>query len=162
MHKIITLYGQRVAMIMLALNCITVFADPTAIRFENGWAREAPPGIRILAAYGNLINLDNKAYILSGIDSPQFERVEIHKTVIDNDVARMEMLNNLQIEARDTIQLKQGGLHLMLINPHEAMQTGDSVDLLFKFQNSEPLESSIPVQRQIGADDIHHHHSHHH
>ena len=162
MHKIISLFGRHIAVLMLSFTCITVFADAKPIKFENGWVREAPPGVKILAAYGSLVSLIDEDYVISGIDSPQFERVEIHKTVIDDDVARMKMLNSLQIEAHDTVKLEQGGLHLMLINPHQVIKNGDSVELIFKFKNDEVLESSIPVQRQNGEDDTHHQHSHHH
>ena len=80
------------------------------------------PGARMSAGYLTIHNNSREAIVLTSVTSPQYGRVEIHETIIENDIARMRPLDGLAIPAGQSATLEPGGKHLMLMQPQESMQ----------------------------------------
>ena len=78
---------------------------------------EPLPGSRTSAGFLTLANKTATAINISNIVSPQFEVVEIHKSTLEDGVARMRRISELVIPAHATVTLQSGGLHLMLMRP---------------------------------------------
>ncbi len=111
------------------------FAQDAAVQVLDPWVQAAPPQAKVLAAYLELRSTGTEARTLRGASSPAFERVEIHRTVIANQIARMEPVTQLEIAPGSSLRMQPGGLHLMLINPRQRLQAGDSVSLSLQFKN---------------------------
>ncbi len=67
--------------------------------------------------YLTLENNSDKSISIDRITSPQFASVEMHETVIEDDVARMASLTSLVVEPRSSVQFETGGKHLMMSGP---------------------------------------------
>lgn len=79
------------------------------------WARSARMGGNS-AVYFNIKNVSNKDYILLDVYSEVADKVEIHNSFTDlNGVSRMVPINKIVIPARSTVKLQPGGIHIMLI-----------------------------------------------
>lgn len=78
---------------------------------------EPMPGRSMTAGYLLLENRSDAAIEITRIDSAQFGRVELHETVIEDDVARMRRVPALEIPANGSVRLERGGKHLMLMQP---------------------------------------------
>lgn len=73
--------------------------------------------------------------------------VEIHETVIENDVARMQMLpEGITVPAGEAVELRPGGLHLMLIGLHADLVPGMTVTLTLTFESGEVITVRAPVR----------------
>jgi copper(I)-binding protein len=129
-------------------------ADDITVR--DAWVREAPPGAAVLAAYLTLENHSERARQLVAARSPDFDRIEIHATVVRDGVASMMALETLDIEARGRTALAPGGTHLMLIGPHRPLSAGQRVALTLVFAGGETLELTVPV-RSRAAEPEHRH-----
>ncbi len=77
----------------------------------------ARAGVPMRAAYLRLRNNTGKPVRITSASSPSFERVELHETIFDNDVARMRPVTSVVIEANAEISFERGGMHLMLMRP---------------------------------------------
>ena len=106
----------------------STLAAPT-MDITDGWVREAPPTSRVLAAYMQIINLTDSELTVTGITSPDFEAAELHRTVVENGMARMLPVPELTIPAGGSITLAPGGLHLMLMMPAGPLPAGSDVPL---------------------------------
>lgn len=86
------------------------------------------PGTKMSAAYLSLTNNTNQTISISRVASLQYESVQLHESTIEDGVARMRAIQALSIPAGETIALRRGGKHLMLMRP-----TGpaDTVSLQF-------------------------------
>jgi hypothetical protein len=74
------------------------------------------------------------------------EVVEVHETVMDGDVMKMQMLSGgLEIPARGEVLLKPGSYHVMLIGMKRALQVGDTFSLDLQFEKS----GTITVQPEV-------------
>ena len=124
----------------------------------DGWVREAPPTSRVLAAYMQIINLTDGDLTVTGVTSPDFETADLHRTVVEEGVARMLPVPELTIPAGSSVTLEPGGLHLMLFDPVRPLQEGDSVTLVLHRSDAICITLSVPVLRGTGAEHIHHQH----
>jgi copper(I)-binding protein len=80
------------------------------------------------AGFFILTNNTDEVISITGVNSPQFTRVEIHGTTLTDGVSRMRELDVLEVPAHGSVALERGGKHLMLI---QARDIGDSVTLQF-------------------------------
>jgi copper(I)-binding protein len=123
----------------------------------GGWVREAPPTSRVLAAYMQIINLTDTDLTITDISSPDFDSAELHRTVVENGVARMLPVPELTIPAAGSVLLEPGGLHLMLFEPAHPLVQGDTVTLVLRCSDGISLTLSVPVLRNMGEERVHHH-----
>ncbi len=121
---------MRLALI-LALACMTIgCADETgpSLVAANVSIVRPLPGTQTGAGYLELANHSRNTINITRVSSPEFESVEMHETIIENDVARMRPLANLSIAPGTTASFERGGRHLMLLRPYG---TADDVTLQF-------------------------------
>ncbi len=95
------------------------------------------PGSGSSVAYMTLQNKGNADVIIEAAASPQFRRVELHETSLEDGVSRMRPVSSLSVPAGGEVQLMQGGVHLMLLEPRQDLQSGDTVSL--EIQHNEGL-----------------------
>jgi copper(I)-binding protein len=86
------------------------------------------PGMPMSAGYFVLTNNSGQAISISQVTSPQFASVQMHETVIKDEVARMVPLEMLILQPDETVSFEPGGKHLMLMRPANDI---DSVTLEF-------------------------------
>lgn len=107
------------------------------IAVENAWIPEAPPSVSAQAGYLDITNYFANTMVLSGAESPFFDQVVLHQTVVDKetDFARMIEQPSISIKAGQTLKLDPGGYHLMLITPRQAMNAGALIPVTLLFEN---------------------------
>ncbi len=90
------------------------------------------------AGYFVLENRGSETLRITAVTSPQFDHVEIHETVVENDVARMRPMHEIVVAPGARVVFEPGGMHLMLFEPHRPL---DRVTL--NFTDGEALLLSI-------------------
>ena len=127
---------------MKVISCIALFlsfiSSPVfasdiphkTLEVHNPWVREAPPTIKILAGYFTLHNHSDKTHTVLSVTSPQFDRVEIHRTEIKEEMAHMAPVSKIIIGPKNQVLFEPNGLHLMLINPKGKVKKGDKLNLI--------------------------------
>ncbi|MDJ0917548.1 MAG: copper chaperone PCu(A)C [Woeseiaceae bacterium] len=100
------------------------------------------PGASMSAGYFLLENRSAEAITITRVDSPQFGRVEVHETILENDVSKMRRLDALTIPANGSVRLERGGKHLMLMRPADDVS---SVELGFFTSEGLVLSTSTRV-----------------
>ena len=83
-------------------------------------------GMDMSAGYLTLKNNTGTAIVVTQVRSPQFARVEIHETTIEDGISKMRALDSLTVPANGAARLERGGKHLMLM---QARDLKDSVTL---------------------------------
>ncbi|NNG11808.1 MAG: copper chaperone PCu(A)C [Halobacteria archaeon] len=147
--------------ILLALLYSLIAAADSALEVTDPWIREAPPGANVLAAYMVIANQDIQAATITAIASPDFERIEMHRTLVEDGVARMVPVESLQIAAAGRVVLEPGGIHVMLYNPRRLLREGDSVALDIQLSGAACIRVNVPVAKMNAGDDDDHQHHHH-
>ncbi len=98
------------------------------LTITNAWSPQAPPG-RMMAGFMQLHNDSEQPVVLVRGESDRFGRVEIHTMRMDEGVMRMRKLDELEIPPGESVELRPGGLHLMLMQPEGRFELGEQFDL---------------------------------
>ncbi len=127
------------------------------LNITEGWVRAMPPNMTRTAAYMHIENTTEKDITLLSAKCDNFNKVEIHKTVIANDFARMLPVEKLVIPAQGIIELKPKSFHIMLLERQAHLKEGDTVDITLAFDNDTSQTLTLPVKR---SDQKMMHHNH--
>ncbi len=98
------------------------------------------PGMKMTAGYLTLHNNTGEDITIDRVTSPQFGKVEMHETVIEDGVSRMSALGNVVLPSREAVEFRPGGKHLMLMRPDENL---DAVTLEFHSGDAVVLTVSV-------------------
>jgi periplasmic copper chaperone A len=119
------------------------------IVIKSAWSRSAPElmsGTGIV--YMTITNTGNSVETLLAGKTPAAQSIELHMHTVDaNGVFRMRMVDGGRIEIApgETVELKSGGLHIMLIDLTKALEAGDSFPLTLKFEHAGEVTFYVPV-----------------
>ena len=116
-------------LVLVAAGCTKTDGGPIEVSSLRVFA--PVPGTTTGVAYFKVKNPGAVPITLLSVSSPQFERVEIHETVINDGVASMQFLRSVEIDAG--VEFTDGGKHIMLMQPVGKAGVGDPVELRLKF-----------------------------
>ena len=114
---------------MLALACGQPAGPPLTI--SNVVVLEPVPGMSVAAGYLVLENHSDQPITIEKVTSPQFASIEMHETIILDDVARMVSLSSLIVDRRSNIVFEPGGKHLMMFASSSDIMPGLPVTIQF-------------------------------
>jgi copper(I)-binding protein len=124
-----------------------------SIQAEDVWARPAMAASESGSMAGTggvfmlLKNEGKEADRLLGGSTDVAKAVEIHETVMDGDVMKMQMLpDGLEIPAGGEVLLKPGSYHVMLIGLDRDLKVGDTFTLELQFEKSGPMALEVTVR----------------
>jgi len=123
-------------------------ADGADLAFEAAWVRGMPPGVKMTAGFGRLLNDGEQAIELVTFSSPQFGDVSLHRTELVEGVSRMREVPSLVIAAGEAVELAPGGYHLMLMMPVESLSEGQAVTVEFTDADGQVFRFEVPVERR--------------
>jgi len=138
----------RPIFILLLAMAFPSYAGDAALRIDNAWVAEAPPSSRVMVAYMTFINTGAQPVKLVAAASRAFKTVEFHETTEKDGVAGMVYHESLDIPAGGRVELKRGGLHLMLFSPTRALRAGDTVSFRFTTAEGQVITQDIEVRRR--------------
>lgn len=141
---------KRALLAVALLLAAPALAAPSPVRVNGAWVREAPPGAPSMAAYLTIENAGARPLELRRVTSPLFDHVEMHVLETDAD-GLVEMLEvpGFTVKPADTLALRSGGPHLMLMGPKRQLKAGDRVPLTLDFGSVGRL-TIAPVVRRPG------------
>jgi len=119
---------------------------PGGITVLAAWSRATGPGMSVGAGYMMIANLGAAPDRLLSVSSPIAERVEIHRTSIEDGTVRMrQVADGVTVPARGTVEFSPGGLHLILVQLKQSLRAGQSVPLTLVFERAGAFTASMSV-----------------
>lgn len=97
---------------------------PAELDISDAWIKNLPPAVPVRAGYMTIHNPAGGDQRIVGVTSEAFDSVEIHQSLMQDGMMRMEQQDELVIDAGATVRLEPGGLHLMLMGPREPTKPG--------------------------------------
>jgi len=110
-------------LVALSLLCSCENSDKPPFVATDIVITEPMPGKLMSAGYITLSNNTRALIELTHIVSPNFESIEIHESIVDNGIAKMQRIDSLSIQAGSTSKLERGGKHLMLMRRTDSSET---------------------------------------
>lgn len=87
---------------------------------------------------------------LVGVSSPVAGVAEVHEMKMENDVMRMRAVAGLDLPAGQTVSLKPGGYHLMLMDLKAPLAKDSTVPVTLMFKDAKGVESKLEVVLPVG------------
>ena len=109
------------------------------------------PGSSIGVAYLTIDNNSGRPITINDVRSPQFASVEMHETTQEDGVSAMRMLQQIVVEDGGTVQLREGGLHLMLKDAMPGAGPGAPVSLEISHDQGLLIVSAV-MQARLPAE----------
>jgi copper(I)-binding protein len=78
--------------------------------------------------------------------SPAARVVELHTHIREGDVMRMRPVADIPIPPGQTVHLRPGGLHIMLIGLTEPLRQGATVPLTLRFERAGEVQVTLGVE----------------
>lgn len=119
---------------------------PSAVTARDPYARAVPPGQPNSAAFMTLTNGSGEPRALVSAASPAAKTVELHTHLNEGGMMRMRRIERIEVPAGTKVELKPGGLHLMLIGLTGDLSPGDAVDLTLSFDDGSQTQVKAPVR----------------
>jgi copper(I)-binding protein len=149
------------ALLFLSLAFTASAAETSTLQFSNAWVRATPPNAQVAGAFLSIENTATKSDRLLSASTDVAAKVEIHEMKMDGEVMQMRQLSDgLSIPAKQTVTLKPGSIHLMLIAPKQPFAEGQKVaiTLIFEKAGKRRLEFAVSKQAPEQATSEHMHH----
>ncbi len=83
--------------------------------------------------------------------SPASGKVELHTHVKEGDVMKMRQVDQISIPASGTVELKPGGLHIMLFDLQQDFIEGKSIEVTINFANGDQQTFTAPPIKKVMA-----------
>lgn len=136
--------------------CLLLFAGcshrsasprPTTFELNDAWIRPASDTAATTAAYVQLVNGTSTPITVSRFSSNVARVVELHQTSIDSQgESHMAMRDSVVIAAGDTLAMKPGGYHLMLIGTSRPLPVGTVGRLAMQLSDGSIVATSARVR----------------
>lgn len=148
----------RKHMIAAVLACAS--GSTLAVEVSAAWARPTAPGAKVGGGYLTLHGGATNDRLLSAT-TPAAANVELHTHVMDGGVASMRAIKAIDVPAGGKVELKPGGLHLMLIKLKAPLKAGETIPVKLRFEKAGDVDAKLTVATQAPGGAIDHgHHSH--
>lgn len=121
---------------------------PTGLRVADAWARPTADTTRPSAVYLTLHNGSAAPDTLLTVRTTVARTVEMHRSATDADgVMRMRPVDHVVVPPHDSVALRPGGLHLMLVGLRQPLRAGEQVALVLAFARADTLRVDAVARR---------------
>ncbi len=145
MNKLRYVNGLAVLVLAAGLS-VPAFAGSQDVSVEQPWARASIGVKRPGAAYMIVRNTGEDAVTLTGLATPLAMMPEIHESKTNADgVSSMTPVDEITIEAGESVALEPGGLHAMLMKLQNPMTEGESFPLTLTFADGGEVTVEVPI-----------------
>lgn len=85
------------------------------------------------------------ATTITGVQSAEVERAELHESTMENGVMQMKAVSDVEVPARGEVRFRQGGLHVMLFGLDDAARAAGKVTLSISFADGTSRDVEAPL-----------------
>jgi copper(I)-binding protein len=117
------------------------------LEINNAWIKNLPATVPVRAGYMSLYNPDSREISILSITSEKFASVQIHQTIEEDGIMRMEHVPVLKIGPGARLILEPGGFHLMMMQPQQETEPGDEIEIWISFDDGSEQNLMMTVRK---------------
>lgn len=131
--------------LITALFVLAAASAHAQVDVTDAWARATGPGQKATGVFMNLTA--KKATRLVGVKTELTPVAEVHEMKMDKDVMKMQAVKALDLPAGQTVSLKPGSLHVMLMDLKAPVAEDSHVVLTLLFEDA----AGVKTQQEVHA-----------
>jgi len=151
----------RTLTLLAAIGSASAWAQ---VKVDNAWARATVQGQKATGAFMKLTAPQTTQLV--AVSTPVAGVAEIHEMKMDGGVMKMRAVPALDLPANQSVELKPGSYHLMLMDLKAPLAKDASVSLTLTFKDAKGVESkqqiTLPVSTGMPQGAAHPHGEHKH
>ena len=137
---------QRTA-IALALSALIAGPALAQVSVKDPWVRATVAGQKATGAFMQIADpaggkLVSASTSVAGV-------VELHEMSMEGSTMKMRAIPGIELPAGKTVELKPGGLHVMLMDLKQPLAAGDSVALTLIVEGKDKKRETIEVKAAV-------------
>ena len=105
---------------------------------------------RPAAGYFTVSNAGDSAIDLTGASSSACASLMLHRSVEENGIGKMMMVDKVPVPAKGSAAFAPGGYHLMCMSPSTAVTPGATVPVTLSFSNGKSRTVDFAVKGATG------------
>jgi copper(I)-binding protein len=117
------------------------------VEVKDPWVRATVPQQTATGAFMQLRSAQGARLVSA--KSPVANTVEIHEMKLVDSVMKMRAVTGIDLPAGQTVELKPGGYHIMLLDLKRQMKDGDAVPLTLVVEGKDKKRESIEVRAVV-------------
>lgn len=138
---------STLALFVFVVLLLTACSQAGGIAIRDAYARATPPEAQTTGAFAVITNGGQQADRLISAASPAAKTVELHETVTEGGVMKMQPHpEGWEIPAGGRLELAPGGKHIMLIDLVAPLKAGDTIELTLTFEKAGAIKVQAPVK----------------
>lgn len=135
--------------VIVALAALIATPALAQVDVAGAWVRATVPGQMGTGAFMTLIAKDGARVV--GAESPVAGVVEVHEMKMEGGVMKMRAVEALELPAGKPVELKPGGLHVMLLDLKRPLKVGEKVPLSLRIETRDRKLVTLPIEAEVGA-----------
>ena len=147
----------RATAALLAVLTVVATTHPLLAHAENAgditivhpWSRPAAQGQNGVI-YLDIKNMGAAEDRLLSVGTPLAERVELHRSTMEDGIHRMEKVDSIAVPAGGTVELAPGGLHVMLVKLKFMLMAEETIPVTFTFEKAGDITTGVSVETRGG------------
>ncbi|WP_024973859.1 copper chaperone PCu(A)C [Ralstonia pickettii] len=136
---------SSVCLAVLTAGLLASAAAFAQVTVQDAWVRGTVPGQTSSGAFMTLQSADGAKVV--GVTTPVAGTAEIHEMKMEGNVMRMRAVPSLELPKGQTVQLKPGGYHVMLMDLKQPLAKDATVPLTLKVE----LADKRVVEQKVEA-----------
>lgn len=138
--------------LLLALGMTGAVQAASIIEVGPAWSRITAPSVPVGAVFLELTNTGDEDDVLVSATTERSPHVELHNHVHDNGVMRMrEVAGGIPLPKGQTVSLKPGGYHIMLMKMPKPLVLKDEYKVTLKFKKAPTQTVTVKVNNGVGV-----------
>jgi periplasmic copper chaperone A len=143
---------------LLASATVSVAQAAEPLQLSQAWVRAMPPTQAMTAGYLSAVNVGSETITVIGASSSLRGVAEIHTSRDVDGMVRMEQVSELTLAPGESVEMRPGGMHMMLLDLPAMPSEGDKVTLCLELAAADPVCTEAPVRRGGEQHSQHNHH----
>lgn len=119
--------------------------DLDKLSIVHPWSGITRGGLKTAAVYVTFVNDGAKSDKLLKVSSPIAQSAMIHANIKEGDVMKMRGMDGIEIPAGSTVELKPGGMHIMLEGIDHPLKDGEMFPLTLTLANEGDVKVDVMV-----------------
>jgi len=139
------------ALVLVSTNAVAEDYKVGSLEITDAWSRATPKGAKTGAGYLTIHNTGAEADRLVAASSEAAGSVQVHEMTMDHGVMKMRPIaDGLEIKPGETVELKPGGMHLIMSDLKRPLAPGEQIKGTLTFEKAGTVELNYAV-RGIGS-----------
>lgn len=118
----------------------------TIVTAKSAWVREAPASRKVTAVFLVLENSGATARSLVSGTADVADTLELHEMKREGGMMAMSPVKEIVVPARGQVELRPGGLHLMLFGLKKPLLPGETVNVTLRFDDGSTVAIAATVR----------------